>query len=1081
MIKEPIKFLGAYVKDVTINSGWSGENTTCAMEIYDEIPDPSGLPDGNGNIPDTGRVGKYLNDIYFQPPSLGTACMLTIKDDDLGSNFKFAGILKGYTYNENVNDGRKWNVELESPTAFLDGVQVILNGFNGTIYTSDDNIKQPNLKPIFKYGSYQSLDYHPSGTPVKNAYTPTNIINLFAYQENIKYGGSLRNPGDPNLGTTGGKFGGSDWNDMGYPVKDFITNIQACCKAGIFGGDLTYGSTDYKLDLSQLAEVFASVGDYRIKAESMSLRNIIEEVCQVAMCDYYIYIDSDESDPKNPVVADKLGVMKKAFIRVKPVIRKEPVDSDQIKNWIEELKNRPDRQKDLVYYSLGKEFTDQIASQKVIIGDKATRTWFASQDYMLPIWGSSGAGYKKTFYYGKNMSEYYNLFAPIRVVYDALDLSGENSYPVKPDSFIYFDTNMLELRCALSGQETWMLYHKLFALAYTQAKTNGYLDAFLSTYNYKSPLDLMGPVSNFLSIKELQAVFTGERTSHDMFDTTMDSAEIQLSYAFGTRNATINYLQRMMNTRYTVINKIASDYYGRQFLIAIPTEPGGAENNFRWIKFNQKRDNMWDLSKSAWSSQATTDVLTDPLFYDQGMGDLKPTVTYDRVEYDPVLAGSVLVNYRELSKNGGQTFAEISYTDNNKKQRPALISTGTDVDVDWGINYFEANKLPFLNSKKLQAGEEVKDSTGKTIETNHWYGFCKVKVPAVEIYDTVTTQVNAFGVLAKLIFRDDSIIGKGTKVGYHNMFGSDKIDGYGIKPAYLPPSYISIPQESTRYVWGPWWAFNSWDKPDPSGAREGRGGKVSFRQDSELKPQTYGSIDTMNTVAQKMCEAELIKAHASEKGAIELATAPLYNLFDRLNSTGPYITNMGISISDNKISTVYNFVNFTRLPGSLALYNLNRIKESQAAKFSIQKQIRELIRFNNNPPVNTANLKIAEEWYIKNINSSSSQGVFASLQKSLWRAANQPIPGTEDYEKFPSVSAHSSSTDGAMKAAGFSPEESFGSSYEQLYSPAYIWDQRYPEAHKELFNEGLLVTRGVGQEYATDGPYKGNEIPDLAK
>ena len=686
------------------------------------------------------------------------------------------------------------------------------------------------------------------------------------------------------------------------------------------------------------------------------------------------------------------------------------------------------------------------------------------------------------------MNEYYNLFSPITVTYDATELANENSKipsPLKQGSFLWFDTNMLEVRCAISGKETWMMYHKLFTLAYKLAEKNGQLKNWLSIYNYRSPVNLVGGISNFLTIKDIRDIFTGDMSSHDLLDTTMDSASMLASYAYGTRDAQKDYLQRAINTRFNTIEKVAKTFYGRKFLVAIPTEPKGVENNFRWIKQDQEGENAWELAESAWAGDKYTEQFTDPSFFLNGVGDFVSCVSYPVLDHNPRWSGT-LIDYSNIR----DSYIQYSYLDDNGKKHDQVL-TKASVDKSWankGYSYNNPNDFnkdplnPLITRQRMLKGEEIKDSLGKVIETNHLYGYCLVDVPPVEIYDSITTQSNAFGVLAKLIFRDDTIIGKGTKVNYANMFG-EKVDSAGIAPAYLPPDIISIPQQSTRHVWGPWWAFSNWDSNSVSGANNGRKGKVSITQESSYNPSTFGSIKKLNEVAQGTCAADLKQVHAVETGHVQLAEAPKYNLVDKLVGTGPYITTMSIQISSDQIVTTYNMNSWSKTPArSLARYSYGRIATSQAANLKLQRDIRNSMIRAKLPPVNRELLKSIEDKFINNTkNQSSNQGIFAAQQKTLWRAINQPIEGTAEYDKFPKISAHSSSTDNAMKSVGHSPEESFGSSFEQVYSPAYIWNQRETvgDAHKVIFNNGLFVTRGVENQYNFDGTYGGNDIPPL--
>jgi hypothetical protein len=1098
VVKEPIKFLGAYVTSVNLNAGWNSDASSCSLSLVEQNDDPAGLPDDKGVIADPKKKGEKIDGVKFQPPEIGTACLLSIKND--GSNFKFAGILQKYTYTEDVNSGRKWDVELTSPASFLDGVQIILGGFTGTIFTGDMNKSNMLLKPLLKYGTGVMTDH--SKQP---AFSPTNIINLFGFKENVQYGGAIK-----GKGTAGGKFGAADTNSLGYPVKGIIQDIHACCKAGIFGGKLTFAGTEYKLDLTEFQPIVdkLSAVDYRIQQNfSMNLNALLSDLASVAMYDYFIYIDVDEEE--NPELAnalvpgtvppmgrgpspkgasgassnlspdEKLGILKKATLKVKAIDRKAPLNPDLIKNYIGELLAAED--KNMIGYKIGKEITGDLVTQKVIVGPPATRMWIANQNYMLPVWGSVGVGTNRLYFYGKNMNDYYNIFSQITVVSDAMEMKESYSSQIRPGSFLWFNTNMLEVRCALSGKETWMLYHKLFTLAYRLAQKNGQLADWLLIYNYHSPLELVGGVTNFLTLKDIKDIFTGETSSHDLLDTSMDTAAMYASYAYGTRDAQKDYYQRAMNSRFNTIEKVARECYGRKFLVAVPSEPKGIENNFRWIKQDQKPEYAWELADSAWASEEFTVNFPDPAFYNKGAGDFFPAASYPVLDYDPYWSGT-LVDYSALPAERTQ----YAYKDSDGVIHNQILSKINNIDKEFGYSYQDPNKLknPEVTRERMLKGEEIKDSNGKLIETNHIYGFCEVEVPPVKIYDSITTQSNAFGVLARLIFQDDTVIGKGTKANYANMFGADKFDGCAIAPAFLPPDAISIPQESTRHVWGPWWAFSNWDSNSASGATNGRKGKTDIVQDESFAPHTYGSIKKLNEVAQGTCAAELNQVHAVESGYVELAEAPKYNLTDKLMGTGPYITTMGIQISSDQIVTTYNMNSWSKNPANLARYIYKRIQNSQSSKFLLQKKIRDqMLQITKPlPPVNTALLGDIEKNFIHKLNTQSNQGIFAAQQKSLWRSINQPIEGSPEYEKFPKISAHSSSTDGAMKAIGHSPEESFGSSFEQVYSPAYIWNQRDdPDApqHKIIFNQGLFVTRGVNTQYDTDGVYTGNDIPPL--
>ena len=139
MITSPVKFLGAYVVGANSSIAWGGDSSTCSLTLVED--------------PDNG--------VIFKPPQAGTACKFSF------GKFNFGGIFQRYTYKEDVGSGRTYDVVIESPSKVLDGVFVILNTFQGTIY-NDLNLDTPYINETISYGGKY----------------PTNIINIFAHKEN---------------------------------------------------------------------------------------------------------------------------------------------------------------------------------------------------------------------------------------------------------------------------------------------------------------------------------------------------------------------------------------------------------------------------------------------------------------------------------------------------------------------------------------------------------------------------------------------------------------------------------------------------------------------------------------------------------------------------------------------------------------------------------------------------------------------------------------------------------------------------------------------------------------------------------
>ena len=114
---EPPKMFGVYVKNVSSSIGWGGQGGSCQMTLVEH-------PEQGLEIPKPAFSGvDPLNS-----PAVGTAVGFQY------GSFSFGGILQRYTYKESTG-GFTYDVVLESPAKLLDGIQVILDEFQGTIFS----------------------------------------------------------------------------------------------------------------------------------------------------------------------------------------------------------------------------------------------------------------------------------------------------------------------------------------------------------------------------------------------------------------------------------------------------------------------------------------------------------------------------------------------------------------------------------------------------------------------------------------------------------------------------------------------------------------------------------------------------------------------------------------------------------------------------------------------------------------------------------------------------------------------------------------------------------------------------------
>lgn len=872
------------------------------------------------------------NGYFFDPPPLGTACIFNF------GKLSFGGILKRYNYQESSSSGKTYSVVLESPNSLLTGVAVILRDFQGTIYTDDSNLTELWKKPVMTYGgSY-----------------PTNIINLCADKENYEFGGI---------------FGGSDTNSMGYPVINFVSDISSAISKGNFAGKIQFSNTSYDLDLSDLSIAISRIPQYRISSNYSDLITIIGDICQTANYDFTFTITGN-ADDNGIVVSD-------SKIKIKLLSKEEAPNKNIIQQVIEDFRNKPDRAKDLVSFTRGKEYAD-IVTQKVLVGGKASRYWLADQRYILPIWGSVGAGKNTTYFYGNSLYEYSNPFTPIRVTIDG---GYENN-------FTWVDTNLLELRCAMGGRECWTAYHLLMALR--ENRTG------ITFGNFQ------------ITQQDFVKLLQGNLGPNDLCDTSVENGVQYSLWLYGPDVAQQTYAQRLINARFSSIQAAAERFYGRSFLVEIPGEIGGRENSFRWIKLDQRRENAWEIANSAWAGDDAVLDFPDTKFYDDD-GRLQSVAIYPNL---------VFADYSGLGSN----YALSRLGTNNG------VTINADIDREWGIRWFD-NSVKYGVDK---SGNLKRDSRGNLVKTVKTTGYIKVDIQPIDVYDSYSTFHNGFNMLCRLILGVDLLPGN------HNLFGFSNLD-FAMPPSRLAPEYIGIPQESERYVWGPWFAFNE---------KTGQIGKVEISEDSEMRPEAFGSIAKMNEFANDFVKTDLASLIESESGEVEIAEEPGFDLAERFYVNGPYVTNMSITADANGgFKTSYRFSTWTTNFGQISKYNLGLFRKQKAEAYRQQKEINALFRNKPGQPIKASVFGQFERKMPKRLPSSNFiAGNFLNAIANAINAQGKQL----------GINVNVVTMEEGMRALGLNPLESFGATMEQIYTPVFLYDQNDPQAVKQTFSQALI-------------------------
>jgi len=904
----PPQLFGMKINSISSSVGWGGQGGTCQLTLVDAggtgFPwdDPTGA--GRlGNWQPRGLKGSGSQIGITQPaPLKGTAIGFKFR------KFEFGGHYQRHSYKESQS-GRLYDVTLESPAKLLDGVQVILSGFETGYAESCPPI--PGTGP--GTGVPAEYEYGVKNVVDRDTFPDfRNVWNLFAEYERF------------DLATGGpGYFGKSKWDSSGIPAwrlfhypnagsslpSSFSWTIPSIPSGGgsypgmteekymddtvngmlqkfgdgyaQFGQRIKFGQSEYTIDFSALGPYIAArAPEYRIQGTVKSLSALISELAEICQVDYFIDVYYEEHKmryPKEPIIDPVTGnitgythwngeighLSASAEVEYFPRMvvrvcdRATPAVAGVIQTFIDNEKPKGH----VVSDNIGEELQD-VPTTRMIIGGAASRQFHAPVDNSLTtrsVWSSKGSNsftytnivtpYNPT---GCSFLEYDDAFYKVNIYLDEGSSISFNSYTA----------TIFELRMALGGMETWETFkvfqtitREKFGILHVGSEPNGY--TFLNA-------PWMGAIeANYDTFLQLAG---GRRDALDMAVSAKKNADIAFQQAAQQEN------QKIFNA----VSKVATNFYGQVFNVQVPKEDGGRQNNIRFFTGDNKAELSWENSESSWADPCTgTFPVHDWAFFD-GDGRQKSFAVF------PLIATG------DYSPLGGEYASAGS-------GKIATTKGGPDKEIYWPSNEDNPNCI-------VRTGVQIRD------------------------YDYMTTADQGLRVLANLFW------GLSIPDDYYRGPGKQSVQ-IEIPPAVLLPTYIAVPQESTRYTWGPWigWTADN--------------GKAEVEVDDGLRPETFGSVAAMDDVGFASVFAGLATMDAVESGSVELALEPTWNIGERFNAAGPYVSGLDISVGMDGYKTTYKFSTWTPTFGKLAKYNADRLAKVNKSGIALAKKRRdEVIR-----------------------------------------------------------------------------------------------------------------------------------------
>ena len=262
----------------------------------------------------------------FIEPTVGQAAVFSM------GSFSFCGLVQSWNSKQG-SDGALYNVKLISPHPILDNTQVILDHYEGPV-------------PFY------------------------NIINVYGFLESLGGNCSQKDFNGTIFGAPAGGFGSSNRTSRGIPWYLIQQSLEAL--TGGIGGNGTYckglafKNDSYILDLSSIPQ---ANNNYRLTGPTMSVSDIVNQVCEDAGCDYYLQM---------------FPGFGKYVIKVVTIARKNQPAINGIQSFISG--------QNVISKALGKELRAEVNSTMLIGGKVKQYYQCTNQQGMTPFWGWDAEG-----------------------------------------------------------------------------------------------------------------------------------------------------------------------------------------------------------------------------------------------------------------------------------------------------------------------------------------------------------------------------------------------------------------------------------------------------------------------------------------------------------------------------------------------------------------------------------------------------------------------------------------------------------------------------------------------------------------
>lgn len=378
-------------------------------------------------------------------------------------------------------------------------------------------------------------------------------------------------------------------------------------------------------------------------------------------------------------------------------------------------------------------------------------------------------------------------------------------------------------------------------------------------------------------------------------------------------------IQSKSNQLFKRIKDLADNYYGRRYMVSIPSMYGAIEPESNKLRLSQVPTEAGYLDSSVWDDAYVNGLIPELSGLNTLMSTEEKFYPFIKVESAVILDNSgdpysVPYNYSSIGANERY----LGYPTPTGLTINSIAVTGTALDL-W-VKCSVSENIVYADNSTLFSPRAIIDLPA-SIDEDLMGNYGAVQ----ELYEIVSTK----GRSTAGAYGSDAAFTDSVLKNILNKFGIDEASmSKGAKAKV--PDMLAVPLRSNLLCYGPWYLA-------------GANGPVEYEKNDDLAPWNYGGYDAMDAAGFARVTDGMTNQTFDETGSVTLAGSPILNVGDQLITGGPYITDISVSVGSEGVTTQYTFQSWSsqRRLSKLTNFNSERIKRLSQVSRDLRRSYRE--------------------------------------------------------------------------------------------------------------------------------------------